>query len=89
MYLIDIFILLLVVVISGIGMFHSYFEDTFLQRIGMVLLAIGALSIAHRVWIAEWISHSDSTLIWGIALYSLGTWLKTRRYYCKDHHKHE
>lgn len=88
MYLLAIFLLLFLATISTVGVFNKIFEDNFLQRCGMVILSAGALSMAHRVWITEWLSHSDITFLVGSVLYSLGTWSKTYYYY-KKAHQHE
>lgn len=85
MHVFAIALLLFLAVISGVGVFSRVFQDNLLQRIGMVALSLGSISLAYRVWLTEWMSQSDITLIIGAVLYSLGTWTKTLHYYKRAH----
>lgn len=80
MFMIGASLLMLVTLISSVGMFHPWFKDNLLQRLGMACLALGSISMFHQVVSIGWMSNEDLTLVLGISFYSLGTWTKTIYY---------
>lgn len=86
MYIITIGLLVFIATVCGIGVFHSGFKDNLLQRCGMSLIALGSLSVAYRIWDAQWTPNSDATFIIGTVCFFIGTWIKKSLPILREHH---
>lgn len=77
MYFIAIVMLLVLSVITGLGVFSQKFQDNLIQRLGLVLMCLGSLSSAWRLWEVETISHSAMTLLSGTFVFAIGSTIKS------------
>lgn len=63
-----------------VGAFNHKFNATFCQSIGLSLLGLGALWGASLQWGHTFASHHDAVISTGLAVFSLGTVIKTYLY---------
>lgn len=65
--------LVVVAILAVLGIFHRYYDDNLFQRIGLSVVALGAILKIHNV-ITESRSpdHMFEVILWGAAICGLG-----------------
>jgi hypothetical protein len=71
--------LLVLAVVCALGVFHKNYDDTVLQRIGMVGVIISAVAEMNVVWNDRFTSNPRMMLVGFVALYAVATVIKRMR----------
>jgi len=67
--------------ITGLAVFTYRFHDNFFQRCGLIVICLGSMSYAWRIYSLNYVSYSALTIMIGLALFSIGSMLKALRSY--------
>lgn len=66
-------------IVSLVGVMHPRYQDNFLQRLGMILMFLGAIGVTRALSMGGSSLNAASLMTWGMALYAVGTFFKQRR----------